>query len=194
MRQFIDIVTEAVRPAYLYHGTSVTSALEILKSDRISSGGYTISLSRNIDIGKKFADIKSEAAIEEWVNERASELSGDPDDAEIAAVIPVAVIEKWFADRSHEGGVIFVLDQTAIKHRYSVSPHNDDPHTHDGKWEYEERISRDIYPVKPLIVSILVTKDFPQISEAILNGFRGVEPQPQYASELAFIAEKSLLR
>lgn len=192
----------AVRSADLYHGTSVASLLDIIKDNCIESGGFNISLSRDLSIAKKFADSKSGNVIEVMRDIKGGDQYEDVDfddenavDQADARIIPAAYIEKNLYDHGIHGGAILVLDRDLLRQRYKLSPHSDDPHG-DHKWEREERITKDIRPVKPLIKHIILGRSFVNIADNLLHGNTraGIDPQPQYAEAIAYIKSKAAIQ
>lgn len=190
MRNWIDLFEH--REAFLFHGTSITSALEIIMQDKLDAQGYYICLTREKSIARKFADIKSSGVIEEWVNVKP-ELFSDDDlsDEAVAKQLPVAWAEKCWTWGS-TGGIIFYLDQTKLRQRYKLSPYSDSPDTQ--KWEMEERVTRDITPFKSLVRHIEVSRNFRSIMDMVLRGDEneGTAPQPQYREAFEFIMSKAI--
>ncbi len=190
MRQWIDLFESRYAP--LYHGTSVTSALEILLEDRLAADGFHISLTREHSTAVRFADIKSSGVVEEWLNYRGDHIPEGLDgysDEVLAKYLPVVFCENsltW----GDKGGMIFTIDQSLLRQRYAIYPYADDPG--DGKWEKEERVRRDIKPFRPLIQKIEVSRNFRSIVNMVIHGDEqeGVEPQPQYREVLDFILTK----
>lgn len=183
---------ESVRDADLYHGTSVSNLLEIIKENCIKSGGYSISFTRSIAVAKKFAANKSEVAIEEWADINVDKLSDRPSNNEYAKIIPAAYIEQQMVYNGVASGAILVFDKNILKQRYKITPYNDDPYYNNGKWEMEERITKDIRPVKPLIKEIITMQSFDNIANILINGKSSINiaPQPQYTAAIQFIKSR----
>jgi hypothetical protein len=186
------------REAFLFHGTSVTSALEALREDRLRAYDHAISFTRDFSIARKFATIKSAGVIEYWTNERYDLFPSDNhlNDEHIAKVLPAAFLEHHWVGSwvGSSGGIIFVLDASKIRQRFRLTPHNDGRDNQDGKWEMEERLmKRDLVPFKMFVRKIIVSTNFPQIVDDLLSGNEklGVSAQPQYREAVQFIRSKA---
>lgn len=178
------------RYAPLYHGTSISALIQAVHDNALCSGGYYISLSRDITVAKKFA-CKSESTLEIWMNDpdRNQDLSDDPDDQELAEKLPLAFAEQHFVGSWTSGGAIMVLDQQKIKTRFRVTPFSDDHSSH--KWEMEERLTRDIKPLRDFLIEIKLMPNsaLGAIARAVISGDEelGIHPHPEYTEAVRFI-------
>lgn len=180
------------RYAPLYHGTSVSQMISAVHENKLNSFGHYISLTRDISVAKKFAR-KSEATLEIWMNDgiHGPLLSDDPTDEELAMHLPLAYAEHHFVGSWTSGGAYFIFDQEKIRTKYRLTPYTDD---YGEKWEMEERIHRDLVPLRDYIVGIKLVGNsaFGQITQAILNGNDkiGLKPHPEYKDSIDFIRSK----
>ncbi len=180
------------RPAFIYHGTSISAAVTAITEDRLLADP-AISFSRNFEVAKKFAHTRAHNPdiIEYWVNQKAGEFpQGDwPTEEEMGKIIPLAVVESYL----DSGGVVLRFNPQLIRQRYSLQPYNDDIET-DHKWENEERIIRDLHPLTRYIDAVIVDRDaLNAMAETVLLGDQTihVEPQPQYRGAFAFLKAHS---
>lgn len=181
------------RPAFIYHGTSISAAVTAITEDRLLAEP-AISFSRNFEVAKRFAHNRSHNPdiIEYWVNQKASEFPhGDwPTTEEMGEIIPLALAESYL----DSGGVVLRFNPILIRQRYSLQPYNDDIET-DHKWENEERIIRDLHPLTRYIDAVLVDQDvLSGMAETVLSGDPSiyVKPQPQYRGAFNFLKERSI--
>lgn len=195
---------EAIRPAYLYHGTSIANLIQMVHQDRICSGEDTygpdvasISFTRARTIGQKFATAKSAGVLEVWMNDFAAGLSPEPTEEEMAKVIPLAWAEHYFYSswKQNGGGAILVLDQEKLRHRYKLEPYCDagERGANGSKWEMEECITRDVKPMRPYVVGIILCGPFGQIANAVLDGDAKamLDPHPEYRDAVEFIRARA---
>ncbi len=181
------------RYAPLYHGTSVSQMIQAVHENVLSAGGQYISLSRDIAVAKRFCR-KSESTLEIWMNDhdRNSQLSDDPTDAEMAEHFPLGFAEHHFVGSWTSGGAIFVFDQEKIRARYRMTPHADD--RDDAKWEMEERLTRDLTPLRDYITGIQLMPNaaFGAIAHAVTSGNDklGITPHPEYTEAVRFIQSR----
>jgi hypothetical protein len=178
------------RYASLYHGTSVTNLILAVHENCLSAGGQYISLSRSIEIAKKFAG-KSEATLEIAMNDQSvnAVLSDDPTHEEMAEHFPIAFAEHYYVGSWTSGGAIMVLNNEKIRARYRLRPFADDRDDH--KWELEERLTRDLKPLRDYITEVKLVRNsaFGAITKAVLNGDEeaGIKPHPEYRDAINFI-------
>lgn len=199
-------LTEAVRPAYLYHGTSIANLIQMVHENRFCSGAETygidtasISFTRDPATAKKFATGKSASVLEVWMNEYASRLTAEPTEEEMAKAIPLAWAEHYYYSswRQNNGGAIIVIDQEKLRQRYRLDPFCDSGERgrHGEKWEMEEVVrGRDIKPMRQYIVSIQLCGPFGQIANGVMAGDPKamLEAHPEYREAVEFI--RSLAR
>ncbi len=180
------------RYAPLYHGTSVSQMIQAVYENKLDSGGHYISLTREVSVAEKFAQ-KSEATLEIWMNdgERNHVLSADPTDEEMAKHFPLAYAEHHFVGSWTSGGAIFVLDQEKIRTRFRLTPYTDSP---GEKWEMEERLTRDLTPLRDYITGVKLVRNsaFGAIAMSVINGDPklGIDPHPEYTDAVRFIQGK----
>lgn len=183
------------RYAPLYHGTSVSQMVQAIHEDKLDAWGHYISFTRDINIAKKFTR-KSQATLEIWANDldRSGKLSDEPTGEEFAEHMPLAFAEHHFVGQHGNGGAIYVFDQEKIKKQFKIKPFSDDPQV-DHKWEMEERLTRDLEPLRDYILEIKLMKHcaFGSIERAVVYGDPdlGLTAHPEYSNAFDFIRSKA---
>lgn len=179
--------------APLYHGTSVSQMISAVHQNKLDADGYYICFSRDINVAKRFCT-KSESTLEIWMNDHNHNdvLSSDPTDDEMATHFPLAYAEHYFVGSWTSGGAILILDQQKIRNRFKLRPTADSRDSH--KWEMEERLHRDLVPLRDYIIGIKFMKNaaFWNIANSVIRGDEalGITPHPEYQEAIDFIRGK----
>lgn len=184
-----EMVEESVRPAYLYHATSLAGLMGIISSDRINASdevkrnrpeGFPadegVSLTRSIHFAKDWAHHSSERISEE----------------------PHSPIEGAEAKKAPSTGAIIVFDTQSLANRFKMRPVDDLRNRQFkggtyGHPEAEELLSGDLTNVKRYIagIKILATPDQYAAFKNEVKLRSKKEHKDEIASVLYFIDAKS---
>lgn len=136
-------INESKQVGTLYHMTSLTAAVSILKDDMLKSN----ITSRNIGVDFRYSNFE-DWEFSPWGGERYKKMD---------ELTPFVCFTRDVRVRRMERDVVFVVNGDMLSHRYKITPYSVFDNKEEGN-EKEERIYADIKNFSKYIIKMYIPK------------------------------------